>query len=456
MFFLKIYKLFGNRLGVDGAIFWSIFNRGLGILKGPFTAFFIVKYLTVQEQGLWYTFGSLGAMTMLVDLGFTQIISQFVSHEYANLKMEEGRMTGRPEDIDRFMSLIRFSVKFYIYIIFIASIILFILGYFYFKSESIFILLAWYLYTVIGGLGLFGSLLLSIYQGLDKITEIQKNMILSSLAYSLGTWIMLMLHFKIWALVIGSFLNIFVTLFLLHRVAIPLWKQIIKYKVRGKYHFFQETIPLQWRYAISFICSYLIVYLYVPSTFKLIGPVQAGQLGLSLSIITAVSGMANSWIITKVPKFNVLVAQKNYTDLDHLFKKSMTNGVFIQILLSFVSMCLVYGLNYFWPLVGKRFISFNLLGCLLFSQIPQFFITALSLYLRAFKREPFMILLVLNALLMLLSIFLFLYLQHNFNFFIYSISVVNWAFVLMFGIIIFNKKKKEFINSELNYSKLNT
>jgi len=432
------------RLGIDSAIFWSVLTRGVGILKGPFTVYFIVRYLSTQEQGLWYTFTSLSALTMLVDLGFTQIISQFISHEFASLKEVSGKLHGKAEDLDRMFGLTKFSIRFYLYIIVIATLILIIVGHFYFRSETGVILLAWYIYALIGGVNLFGSLLLSIYQGLDKIVEINKNILVASLVNSLLTWGMLMLHLKIWALLVSAFIGVFVTLTLLYRSAPLLWKQIIKYKVIDKYNFLKETLPLQWRYAISFVCSYLLVYAYVPSTFKLIGPVEAGQLGLTLTIITVVNGIANSWIVTKVPKLNVMVAQKKYDDLNHLFKKSILAGLFIQIALSGLSVLGIIGLTYFFPEFGKRLLSLHLIIWLLISQIPQFFITAFSLYLRAFKREPFMILLVVNALSMVVSIYVLMYRLHDFKLFIYSMSVVN-IFILLFGIFIYINKRKQYL-----------
>lgn len=445
---IKLINLIKDKLGVDGAIFWSVFNRGIGLLKGPFTVYFIVKYLSTQEQGLWYTFVNLSALTMLVDLGFTQIISQFISHEYAALKEVSGKLVGKSGAVDRMMALTKFSIRFYSYVILIATSILMIVGHFYFRSETRFILFAWYLYAVIGGINLFGSLLLSIYQGLDKIVTIQKNMLIGSIANSLCTWGMLMLHFKIWALLAGSFLSILITLVLLYRSATPLWWQIIKYRVYDKYNFLKETIPLQWRYAISFICSYLLVYAYVPATFKLVGPIEAGQLGLTLTIMTVINGVANSWVVTKVPKLNVLVAQGNYSDLNSMFKKSITIGLFIQVFLSCFTLFGIFILTRFLPSFAKRFLDMNLIFWLLISQIPAYFITGFSLYLRAFKKEPFMILLVINAITMVISIYFLLYREHAFNLFIYSIGFVN-TLILLFGLIIYMQKRKIYLSTAM-------
>ena len=70
-------------LGVDKAIFYTVLGVGWSSIAGVIGIFFIINYLTIVEQGYWYTFLSLGALTVFAELGFTTIITQFISHEYA-------------------------------------------------------------------------------------------------------------------------------------------------------------------------------------------------------------------------------------------------------------------------------------------------------------------------------------------------------------------------------------
>ena len=52
------------------------------------------------------------------------------------------------------------------------------------------------------------------------------------------------------------------------------------------------------------------------------GLILAGQLGLSLSLIKSINGISYSWIASKIPKFNILVAQKKDEELMNLFISS--------------------------------------------------------------------------------------------------------------------------------------
>ncbi|MEI8705615.1 hypothetical protein [Pseudoalteromonas sp. B62] len=65
-------------------------DRFIMALKGPLVIMAVLFSLNVREQGIWYTFISLSALSGIVELGFTSIITQFVSHEYAYLKKKMG------------------------------------------------------------------------------------------------------------------------------------------------------------------------------------------------------------------------------------------------------------------------------------------------------------------------------------------------------------------------------
>ena len=43
-------------LDLDESIFWANINKAFGIIKGPLTIYFILKYLTLDQQGYWYSF----------------------------------------------------------------------------------------------------------------------------------------------------------------------------------------------------------------------------------------------------------------------------------------------------------------------------------------------------------------------------------------------------------------
>ena len=55
----KIFKVVNVKLGMDGAIAYSSLARVFQSFSGVISIFFIATFLTGEEQGFYYTFGSI-------------------------------------------------------------------------------------------------------------------------------------------------------------------------------------------------------------------------------------------------------------------------------------------------------------------------------------------------------------------------------------------------------------
>lgn len=432
-----------QKLDIDKSIFWSIVNRGLGVIRAPLTIFFIVKYLSTEEQGAWYTFTSLGALTMLADMGFASITTQFISHEYAHLRFEGDRIAGDDDRLDRFIAFIYFSVKFYLKVSLAAIIILIGAGILYFAQTDTHLLAVWIAYSFIGGLGLLTAMFQAIYQGLNKVKEIQINTLFNSFFVTFFTCLTLFLGFKIWSLVLGIFLGTILASIGLFRMGRAFWIQVYSYKIKNKYSFLNETLSLQVRYAVSFIATYLIGFLYVPAIYKFVGAKEAGQVGLIVSVMTALSAVAYSWTQTKIPTFNILVAQKKINELDMLVKKSTIQSASVFIVLSIVLVLIVCVMPVtFLAKYANRIPDIQVIILYIFSQFSLVLLNSLTIYLRAFKKEPLMSVQVLSSILLLISIVLILKGGLGLHTFLLSVNLYSWAIVMPLAYFVFKKNRK--------------
>src|SRR3972149_2579738 len=96
------------RIGVDRAIGFTVASRFWQLAATSVTLFLIVRYLTPEEQGFYYTFQSMLGLQVLVELGLGGVLMQFVSHEWAGLSFTpDRRVLGDPVCRDRFVSLVR-------------------------------------------------------------------------------------------------------------------------------------------------------------------------------------------------------------------------------------------------------------------------------------------------------------------------------------------------------------
>lgn len=289
-------------LDLDESIFWANINKAFGIIRGPVTIYFILNFLTLDQQGYWYSFINLSALTMLADLGFTSITLYFISHDFSLLQIRRTFIVGDKIKKDRLFAFIKYSIKIYGIIITIALIMLTIVGWFFFKKQPDYIFYLWFLYSIYGALSIFVALFQTILQGLNKMKEVFLNIFFSSSLTTFFICSLLVFKFELASLIIGSLLGLLITIIGLFNLNKNILVQIFKSKTLYSYNFFRETSSLQLKFAISFISSYIIGYVTVPAVFKYLGVEIAGQLGLTLMILTAFIGFANNWIFTKVPK----------------------------------------------------------------------------------------------------------------------------------------------------------
>ncbi len=439
---IKTIHVIKQRLDIDGAIVWFIINKFINIALRPLSIWFMIRYLSSEDQGLWYAFMNLGFLGIFAELGFTTIVTQFVSHEFANLHEADGEVRGDAKAVDRLFGLIHFSLKFYLVVVPVAIMILLGVGYFYFDRKLDPTFAAWAVFSVGCGITLLVTLLQSVYQGLDKVKQVQKNIILLTSFTIVVNSILLVFHFKIWALALGNFFGAITAMFILFKAAPAFWLQTYRYKVVGSYHFLKETLPLQWRYAISWASGFFIFYLYIPATYKYVGKIEAGQLGVTQALVAGLMNIAGSWVSSRVPKMNMLVSVKNKTELDVLFNRSVGLATAVGVVLCIMIILGLMAMNHF-NIFNGRFLPIVPAALLLISYIGQSFNTYIAFYLRAHKEEPLVWVYLLNAVLIAFSIFFILRL-YGLNAFLVATTLIYWVVVLPLALYVYYARKRHY------------
>src|SRR5246127_858916 len=101
-------------LGLDRATVFTVMARGWSSLAGLVTILLIAHFLTGAEQGYYYTFGSLVALQIVFELGFSFVILQLASHERARLSISgDYDITGDSIAHARLASVLQKSVRWY-------------------------------------------------------------------------------------------------------------------------------------------------------------------------------------------------------------------------------------------------------------------------------------------------------------------------------------------------------
>src|SRR5579871_1625081 len=101
-------------LGVDRAVGFTVLARAWSSAAGLVTVALIARFLSPAEQGYYYTFGSLVALQIVFELGFSFVILQLASHERSHLAISPSLdISGDPVAHRRLASVIQKSVRWY-------------------------------------------------------------------------------------------------------------------------------------------------------------------------------------------------------------------------------------------------------------------------------------------------------------------------------------------------------
>ena len=134
---MKIFNTLLNKIGVDGAVFYTSLGRILQGGGGILTLFLISKFMTQEEQGFYYTFVSVLALQMFFELGLNGILSQFVAYEMAFLKVvDNNHLEGEETNQSRLTSIFHFTIKWYSFFSILLIIVLILVGFFYFHRYA--------------------------------------------------------------------------------------------------------------------------------------------------------------------------------------------------------------------------------------------------------------------------------------------------------------------------------
>ena len=439
----KIKKI-KSLTGIDKAIFFSLINKSFGMIRISVTAYLIIRCLTPNEQGYWYTFLSLGSLAVFAEMGFLNIISQFVGHEFAHLtENTDGIISGTDEKIERFISFIQFALKFYCFIIPIAFCLLTFIGSIFLKQSGgdFLIILAWIMYSFTGAAILSVSLFSSILNGCNKVADVQKCTFFSLLISNLGLWSALLLGLKLWGLFVGMFLNIISGIILFYFVSPNLWKQIFQTKTQRPYNWFSETLPLQWRYALSWISGYFIFQFITPAAMFYAGAEAAGKTGLSVSLVWSVLMAANIWPSAKTPLFNMFIARNERKNLDKLFNITLKQSILVFCTggLSLLFICAVLFPMFHWD---NRILSPVEIFLLIIIGLINLLASNWATYLRAHKQEPYMLPSVVGAILTGMAIWLSMKLFASTAVTIWSYCIASLVMLIPYWLIFITKRRE--------------
>lgn len=400
-----------RKAGVDRAVGFTVLGKAWNALSGLVTLLLMTRFLSSAQQGYYFTFGSVLGLSVFFELGLSLVLIQFASHERASLEWtSDGTLEGDPAAKARLASLLRFSLKWYAVAGALLAVLLLPVGFVFFTRHAtpgIAWQIPWVWIVLVTSLTIALTPALAILEGCGLIAKIARLQMWQNFAGSLLLWGVLAKHGGVYSAPVTNTVMLAAQL---------IWigfrqKAFLVDLLRFRGHSAQidwrgEVWPLQWKIALSYISGYLIFQLFNPILFATHGAAAAGQMGLSISVMLTAAGIPLAWVATKAAPFGMLIARKEYAELDRRFFLCLWQSLALAALV-----CgLVWGLGWFLQAahvpIGRRILPPLPLGLLALTAVVNHLVFAESIYLRAHKKEPFLTLSVAAACVLAVSLLL--------------------------------------------------
>lgn len=374
----------------------------------------ITTRLTPVEQGYYYTFVSLVALQVFVEMGMTGVIVQSIAHEIAHLKLQESSegaiWDGPIKNKERLASVMRFGIWWFSIAGIIAALLLSFGGYLFLKAaghqQSTVVGWSepWLALSAFTGVSIWMTGALSALEGFDLIGKATMIRLIGSLVGLLGLIGALILHAGLWAPVVNIGLIVILNIILSTPYLLKPVQATLREKSDSDYRWKKEIWPFQWRIALSWMSGWFIFQAMTPAIMKFEGPAAAGRFGLALQLVNGVQALSSVWIQIRLPAWGMMIAKKSWKELDHDFYRNVGISIGMSLL---GSLLLILGIGIVdisdLP-IKHRLPQVIVLSTLLISAILNQWVIGIAGYLRAHKEEPFLITSIIFGLLMLLII----------------------------------------------------
>lgn len=397
----KLRSLIG-KIGLDKSIAYSSAARIVQAAAGVGSMFFISLFLSGVEQGFFFTFNSLLVLQIFFELGLTGILTQYVAHEASHLTLVGDTYVGDNYYLSRLASLVKFCTGVYAVLSLLLLAFLLGFGFFYFnlygdtQGETVSWRIPWIIICIATAIKMYQSPFMSILTGLGYVKEMSKITFYQQVCIPLTMWIGLGLNCKLYVVGISYALSVLLWQWYVGRTGLfRLLYRLHKVTVTDRIAYFKEIFPYQWRIAFGWASSSFVFQFCSPVFFAVEGAVVAGQMGMTLQALNAISSLSLSWLNTKIPLYSRLIALKDYVTLDTIFSKTLKQMVAVCCCLLAAFLVTLYALQQSRLTMGNvlladRFLDILPTILLIIPIILQQYINSWTTYIRCHKREPFL------------------------------------------------------------------
>ena len=380
--------------GLDFHVLVTLLFRGWAVIAGGATVILLPLWISPTEQGYYFTFASVLALQIFFELGLNQIVMQLVSHEVAHLtETADGRLDGKESHLGRLSSLARLISRWYGVAALLFAVIGGTAGAIFFSQKGTEPLTEWLGIWVVlvstTAANLWLSPGLAVMEGCGKVGQVARlRLVQSVLGYTI-LWTVLLSGGGLWAATALPVVSALCTGYWLRTHGDTLrWLASRAVDIKNKMSWRKDVLPLQWRIALSWASGYLIFNLFTPMVFSHHGAVEAGRLGMALTVFSAISTIGMSWVNAKAPNFTMHIARGERRELNSLFRALFVRSTAAITCTSIGFVLVAWYLSKIGLPLMLRIALPSVLVMLAIVTIVNSMVFAMAIYMRAHREEP--------------------------------------------------------------------
>jgi hypothetical protein len=384
-------------IGLDRAIVFTVAARLCQIAGSVGTVLLIVRFLSSVEQGYYYTLLSLAALQTVFELGFSFVILQMAAHESALLIFyPNGRIEGDRAAHARLASVLQLTVRWYLRAALALAVVLLPLGILFFAqmahaADRVHWLGPWITAVLATSVTFFLTPLCSFIEGCNQVRQVATLRMYQALMVMAISWGAIASGHGLYACAMVNLGWSAACLVFLARRG-PLVLSLLRYPAaENRISWRSEIWPFQWKIAVSWLCSYFTMQVFTPVIFVFRGPEEAGRMGISLNIVGYLPIVVLCWMMPKAVRFGQLVKFGRLQELDSLFFRTLKLSLALVLILMGACFTAVLGVQSAFPKIALRLETPFIFALLLFAAAGSFVVQSTAIYLRSFKREPYLI-----------------------------------------------------------------
>ncbi|GAA0542071.1 hypothetical protein FHS83_000221 [Rhizomicrobium palustre] len=379
---------------LDPATAWFIATRLFGIVMSPLTLAIVAAFLSPIEQGYFYTIFSILSLIVFFELGLGGVVIFIVGHRGAEIswgKMKQ--LTGTPDILSWIGAVYRKIAAWYGVMAVAFFVVVAPIGCLLLSSKTALppatYLVPFIFVVLLFSVNIFQDGTAAFLEGTGRIKEVKRAQFMSGAAGSLALLLALLLHSRLWSIVISEIATVTVLgvwLYSYRSALFGLLKSVSSDTSAVSWR--DEILPLQWRIALTWLSGYFINMAFVPILFALRGPIEAGQMGMALKISGALYTLSIGLVSAKSAKLSAMAAS-DYPGFLRLLRHSALAAAGLSAAGALAVLVAMIVLKFVWPAFLDRLLPMGPMMAIMGVPVIGAIATSMQIYARTQKQDPF-------------------------------------------------------------------